>query len=507
MLDFVAIVALAVAVLATAFRGRVGARVHRWARLIALVACVVQVVIAGPRLELMPAYVVAVLLAVFALVDVATNGFAATAPDTPPLRSRIVTLARWLAVGGATLLLLIALLLRGTLAGLDFPTPSGPHAIGVVELRLTDRARPDPFAESGAAREIVVRVSYPAENDGAFERLRQDRIPGIAALIVGAFLPNPVTASWGALPTHAKRDATLATAQQRYPVLIFSHGMGSYPEQNTALVEHLVSHGYVVMAVNHSYLSSYFRFADGSMIGLEFLFRPNPFPDDAQQSLDEDALGAKLADPGISTTERAALIRQRAAINQRSTDRWADIHGVMSADQRFVLDSLSAWPADSSLAGRLDLDRVGVFGMSSGGTATHMTCAVDRRCGAGLNMDGFQPLLIDLPPLRTPFMHMSRAPGLTNEIAHEQSQALSYIVRVAGAEHLSFTDDVLTLYRLKHFGGLGDDLLGTIDADRMVQIVNDYVLAFFNESLLGQHQPLLDGSTQRYPEAGLVSKR
>jgi predicted dienelactone hydrolase len=431
---------------------------------------------------------------------------AAAAPSVLPFRSRVLKFARWMAVGGAVVLLSVALLLRAVLAALDFPAPSGPHAIGTAELRLTDRSRADPFAESGGPREVLVRVSYPAENDAAFERLPRDRIPGIAALVVGAFLPNPITQSWGALPTHAKRDATPATDQQRYPVLIFSHAMGGYPEQNTALVEHLVSNGYVVMAVNHPYLSSGFRFADGSMIGLELLLRPNPFPNDAQQSLEEETLGAKLADPRISTTDRAALIRQRAAINPRSTDRWAEIHEVMSADLRFVIDSLSGWPSDSLLAGRLDVERVGVLGMSSGGTATHMTCAVDQRCRAGLNMDGFQPLLIDLPPLRTPFMHMSRADAFTNEVSHERSQARSYIVRVEGARHPSFTDDVLTLYRLKHLGELGD-FLGTIDAERMVRLVNDYTLAFFDESVKGQGDRLPAGLPERYPETKLVAKR
>jgi predicted dienelactone hydrolase len=501
VIDFILILALAIAVLATALRVRVG----RWLRLIVLAACAAQLTTAGPRLELVPAYVVAVVLAVLVLVDVARNGLATAASSALPLRSRVVTFGRWIVISGATVLLLASLLLRAALAGLGFPTPSGPHAIGTVELRLTDRSRPEPFAGSGTAREILVRVSYPAENDAVFERLPQDRIPGIAALVVGAFFPNPVTDSWGALPTHARRNAPLATAQQRYPVLIFSHAMGGWPEQNTALVEHLVSHGYVVVAVNHAYLSTYFRFADASMIGLEFLLRPNPFPNDEQQSLQEDALGAQLADPRLSTTERAALIRQRAAINPRSTDRWADIHEVMSTDQRFVLDSLAVWPADSLLAGRLDLDRVGVFGMSSGGTATHMTCAVDTRCRAGLNMDGFQPLLIDLP-LRTPFLHMSRATGLTNAIAHEQAQAPSYIVRVEGAEHLSFADNVLTLHGLKHLGQLGD-ALGTIDPARMVQLVNDYALAFFDESLLGQADRLPDGLPQRYPDTDFVEKR
>ncbi|HEY9182908.1 MAG TPA: hypothetical protein VIQ99_06895 [Gammaproteobacteria bacterium] len=504
MIDLVLIATLVIAVLATAMRRPRAYRSLRW---LTLGVCGAQLAIEGPRIELVPAYFVAVVIAVLALIDTLKNGLGfPEASSTRPARSRVVTFLRWITAGAATVLLSSSLVLCVALDSLDYPTPSGPYAVGTTELHLIDVSRAESFTESDHDhREISVRVSYPATNDAAFAALSPDTVPSIAALVVGGFWPNPVTTSWGAIPTHARRGPSLAAAQRRYPVLIFSHAMGGYPEQNTALVEHLVSHGYVVMAVNHPYLSARFRFADGSMIGLEFLLRPNPFPDDAQRSLKEDALGAKLADPGISTAERVALVRQRAAINLRSTDRWAGIHQVMSDDQRFVLDSLAVWPADSLLAGRLDLDRVGVFGMSSGGTATHMTCAADSRCRAGLNLDGFQPLLIDLPPLRAPFMHMSRATVFTNAIAQEQSLALSYIVRVEGAEHLSFTDNVLTLHRFKYLGELGN-ALGTIDPERMVQLVNDYALAFFDESLLGRRDSMLEGSAQRYPEASIESK-
>jgi predicted dienelactone hydrolase len=159
----------------------------------------------------------------------------------------------------------------------------------------------------------------------------------------------------------------------------------------------------------------------------------------------------------------------------------------------------------SLLAGRLDLDHVGVFGMSSGGTATHMTCVVDSRCHAGLNLDGFQPLLIDLPPLQRPFMHMSSEGNLQLEVAHEWSEATSYLVRVRGSRHASFTDGVLTVHRLRDVG-LGDQVLGSIDGQRMVNLVNEYVLAFFNENLLGRSEPLLDGPDARYPEVTILAR-
>ena len=469
-------------------------------------------------MQLVPAYVVALVFAVLALIDLAKNALGSPTKDAIEAQitsashvggSRLAPFMRWVAISGAIVSLLLAMLLFVALQSLDYPKPTGPYAISTNELRLTDSSRNELFSKhADDHREILVRVSYPGMNSDAFEHLPQDTVPHIAALIVGALCPNTVTASWDAVPTHAKRHAPLASAQRQYPVLVFSHAMGGYPEQNTALIEHLVSHGYIVMAINHSFVSAGFRFADGSMTGPGILMRPNPFPSSQQQQLKEQALSAKMLDKqNASTVVQTSLIRQHASVNPDSTRRWADLHRLMSDDQRFLLGNLSSLQAgDSLLAGHLDLDRIGVFGMSSGGTASHITCAMDQRCRAGLNMDGFQPLLLDLPPLKAPFMHMSREDHFKHAVAHEQSKAASYVVRVQGSAHLSFTDDVLTLYRLKRLGTRGSDVIGTIDGDRMVHLINEYTLAFFNKSLLGQREPILDGPTDRYPEVTFLSR-
>lgn len=514
MLDFILLSMLSIAVFATAVRAR--SRRNRWLRLLALSACLIQLAAEGPRLQLVPAYAVAAVFAVLLLIDVASNRLGFATRDPIAIQTMSVSYAgasrgafmRWTAISGAAASLLLAIMVGVVFHSLDYPTPAGPYAISTSELRLTDSSREELFTESrDDRRQILVRVSYPAMNSEAFERLPQDTVSSIAAFIVGAFWPNTITGSWGEMPTHAKRNAPLASAQQRYPVLIFSHAMGGYPEQNTALIEHLVSHGYVVMAINHPFVSSGFEFADGSLIGLDLVRHPNPFPNSEEQKLREQAVWAKILDrQHASTTEQTSLVRQLAAVNPRSNHRWAEMHELMSADQRFLLGSLSSLQPDSSLAGHLDLDRVGVFGMSSGGTATHMTCALDQRCGAGLNMDGFQPLLLDLPPFQAPFMHMSREDRFMHAISHEQSKAANYVVRVQGTAHLSFTDDVLTLHRLKRLGRFGSDIIGTIDGERMVHLVNEYALAFFNKSLLGQREPILDGPTDRYPEVTLLAK-
>ena len=55
-----------------------------------------------------------------------------------------------------------------------------------------------------------------------------------------------------------------------------------------------------------------------------------------------------------------------------------------SRDLRFVLSRLGSLQG----AGRLDLNRIGVFGHSRGGATAADAMLIDRRIGAGVNLDG-----------------------------------------------------------------------------------------------------------------------
>ncbi|MBY8998250.1 MAG: acetylhydrolase, partial [Candidatus Thorarchaeota archaeon] len=54
---------------------------------------------------------------------------------------------------------------------------------------------------------------------------------------------------------------------------------------------------------------------------------------------------------------------------------------------------------------------------------------------------------------------------------------------------------------LRSFG-----LLGSIDGYRMLDILNSYILAFFNEHINSITSPLLDGPSLDYPEVLFYSK-
>ena len=49
-------------------------------------------------------------------------------------------------------------------------------------------------------------------------------------------------------------------------------------------------------------------------------------------------------------------------------------------------------------------------------------------------------------------------------------------------------------------------IFGPIDSQRMERILNDYVLAFFDEHVKGTDAPLLDGPSPEHPEVAFESR-
>src|SRR5205823_5465575 len=62
---------------------------------------------------------------------------------------------------------------------------------------------------------------------------------------------------------HAYDRAPIFHKVPKFPVLIFSPGFGGIPTQYTAIIEEVVSHGYVVVGVAPTYFAPVVVFPDG----------------------------------------------------------------------------------------------------------------------------------------------------------------------------------------------------------------------------------------------------
>lgn len=394
-----------------------------------------------------------------------------------------------------------------TTQALSFPEPTGAYAVGTTSFYFADPEREEIFTEDpNDYREITAKVWYPSvEVPGAVtEPYMSEELSRAFASGLG-IPPQDFVNIIQSVPTNSVANAPVAEAESKYPVLFFSHGGTDMPEFNTFRAEELASQGYVVVAINHTYDSALNILPDGRVVPHSPIF---------------DA-----ADRDGSNSEFVQLQAKNVTVR--------------TEDIQFVLGELEKFNAGNDptgmFNGKLDLDRVGVFGNSTGGATAVNVLSTDPRFKAGANLDG--TLRGDSPnaSLSQPFMLFNNV-AFGTEISSDATsrefddqtflnnlQNEGYEVTILGTTHLHFTSDVPFLFPLLRDSGIElGDLAGSvnyffdpeatieiyehenfelIDPNRVTQIINDYTTAFFDQHLNNQESPLFADSSFPLPEA------
>lgn len=336
------------------------------------------------------------------------------------------------------------------------PAPSGAFAVGSVTYAWQDTSRPETYSEDpNDYRELPVQFWYPVDKSGGKSAGPTEAVP-------------------------------VSAAQATYPLVIFSPGAFGVRDSNTSTYLELVSHGFIVAAIDHTYQSAYASFPDGRVIPIspEFI--------QAVQRHNQLMVTAPKEDEQI--------------IRDWLTLRLADIRFIVGR-----VEELNRGAPQGLLAGRMDLKRIGFIGHSLGAVAMVQFCREDARCQAVVNLDGpmfgdrlpdsngWEAAFIDAPfpkPLLAFYSDLLYNDPqyydtiyLPNRRAYERAVKPMYILVIKGSGHMNFTD--LPLISPVLANALGG---GTVDPERCIRIVNRYALAFFEKHLNGQTVPLLDGS-------------
>jgi dienelactone hydrolase len=371
--------------------------------------------------------------------------------------------------------------------------PSGPFGIGRIGCDWTDTSRPDQFSSyPNAHRRLMVYLWYPtsqksADAKGAYLPGAKQMDADAAAQAVmredyGAIWPLIVS---GVIHSHAVDNAAVATRPMKFPAIILSHGAGGSGFGYTSLIESLVSHGYVVAAIEHTYGAGAVVFPDGKIV----LPQHDPVP------------------AGLSADER--FKRMAESIGAGITEG--------AADERFVLDKLTALDNGeaSPLAGRLDLNEVAAMGHSAGAEFAARACQLDARFKACVDLDGGMVPIAALPEYpdgatqKQPLLFLEAYhPESNMGGSHEQHAAYfnkkeeqfktccpvgSYAVelRSPGIVHGSFSDDPLL--------ESGDRATDADNARHNLDLIEKYVRDFLDLTLQGRKDTLL--SPTQSPEA------
>ncbi|HEX5704657.1 MAG TPA: hypothetical protein VFX97_15755 [Pyrinomonadaceae bacterium] len=367
-------------------------------------------------------------------------------------------------------------------AEIVLPAPTGSFRVGRASFHRIDTSRLEPFTEDPSDhREVLFQVWYPAEPTGGavapyVDSLPDDEVFRYSFVGIERLMKTR---------SHALTRVKVSGAIKRYPVIIFSHGLGRVSAHYTAFLENLASHGYIVVGVDSPFFSSALKMPDGRIIQNKSQRNQRP--------------GARVEEAVIQAQDLVFVLDELERINKNA--------------------------ADIGLAGRFDLRHVGVFGHSRGAIAAPHACLLDGRFRACLNLDGYSltPAVME-KGIRQPYMHIEEiAPWLqspptdeelrtanqTREEANKQAQEAEqrrektfskmssgvYLVTVKGAMHNSFSD--MPFIAPERYSNI------EINAERALAITNAYILAFFDRYLQGRPQSLLKASDPLFPEVTL----
>ena len=369
-----------------------------------------------------------------------------------------------------TLLLLCSILTAAKSQPDTLPKPTGRYNVGVTYRNFIDNSRIEIFDSTNTSfREITTKVWYPS----AQKSVPEPYFLKAEANIATKYIQYP--AFYNDLKTNSSRDVHISSQANNYPVLIFSHGLGEHYSQNTILMEELASHGFIIFSIAHHYECKFSSYPDGRFIYLDI---SNPRLQKIMgENMRVSAMGYfNKLEKAFSDDERENIFREILAatpiITTESSTYWA-------GDISFLIDELERINEDDSIFhNKLDLERIGVLGMSLGGLATSVACSKDERVKAGVNIDGAFPFAPIYGEHQVPILYLNSTRYLgCGPLFVGQSTKDCYSMTVAGSGHYNFTDH--TVYPLPAVAMM----LGSVDGKRALDITNTVVLSFFDKYL------------------------
>jgi dienelactone hydrolase len=363
---------------------------------------------------------------------------------------------------------------------MTLPSPTGQLPVGRTTFVWTNDALTDDLAPvPGTKRTVFAWLWYPAAVSpggapaeylpAAWRKARADS--------EGMLMREILNRDRAQIGTHSVADAPVSSRQPSYPVVVMRPGGGALTMDFTGLAEDLASHGYIVAGFDAPYRTSVVVFPDGRVVTRGAASNPEALSQKDGRSLETRLLG-------MWTTDTAFLVDQ--------------------------LERLNAADPSGRFTGRLDFARLGVFGHSFGGATALQFCHDDRRCTAGIDIDGmpFGSVIREGAP--QPFLFLmsdhSKEAGSAeyrqvtadiHSIFNHRSGA-GHVVMIRGASHFTFSDQMLV--KSSYFIRPLLWVTGGPGALRGLEITRAYVDTFFDATLKGMPATRLAALQRSYAE-------
>lgn len=371
---------------------------------------------------------------------------------------------------GILILLTLSVSLPSALPVFEIPEASGPYTVGTMDMLLELEREEVITADTEDTRNLMIKVWYPSKEKG----VEMDPYVDLAGR-------NGFANKYGLLPsmlnyldkveTNVFRN--IQVADETFPVLIFSHGYNSKANGYYALLKELVSQGYIIFAINHTYESTGSTFPDGRLIYFDYEYarqiQTNTW------SVMEPVIEAFKSD--LSFEDRHPIVQKGLTTYfvRDMVERWAQ-------DMVDVVNKLDEWNNSGFLKGKLDMSNVGTFGHSRGGGPAGETLLMDSRIKAAANIDGVQWGQIVDTIFQKPFLFLSADWPEEHEDLNEhayinKSTSVFYEGTIRESGHSNFMD-IPFMIPLRALS-----LAGNIDPHLSMEITTKVITSFFDKHL------------------------
>lgn len=362
---------------------------------------------------------------------------------------------------------------------ITLPSPTGEYGVGTCQWPLVDTSRTEVILKNSPTkyRELMLQLWYPiAKETVGIPTEYMDRISA-------TFIANEITDLNPdfrlLIKTNSIPEAPFANNESNYPVLIFSPGYKATYLLYQSFFEDLASHGYIVVAINHPYISGITVFPDNH-------YYP-PYTPKNEDKFIEDNFQTVIT------------------------------------DIKFVIDQLKLINLDKKhdFYGKFDLTRIGCFGHSLGGAASVQACINYPEIKAAIDIDGSMYGKEYSKPHSKPIMLINNeftgSIDFTTKNLWKNTRE-GYRVQILNARHYDYTDMGMIIRHLypqelpRSFFGTGKLALqlfgfGKINPKLVVEITRTCVLNFFDIYIKDKtNQKLLDIPTSYPQQTKLIKK-
>jgi pimeloyl-ACP methyl ester carboxylesterase len=356
------------------------------------------------------------------------------------------------------------------------PKPQGSYKVGTVSYYVEDSTRKEIYTEdSGDVRKIMLQAWYPADDVKGHKRAPW--LEGGKSVAIGLArlmkLPDFLLTHLALVESNSYENAELSNAQDKYPVVVISHGWTGFRNIHTNFAEMLASSGYVVVAVDHTYGSLATAFENGETVYLNRNALPSGIPKGEFAKYSNNLVSTYAGDI-ITTLDRIEKINRE----------------------------------DSRFRNRLDLDRIGLMGHSTGGGGSVKAAIMDNRIKAVFGLDPWvEPVDKELiaKGLSVPAVFLRSEqwkdkPNNANLFAlMGNSKNDIQLYSITGVIHNDFTIVNIISPAMKYL-----KMRGALEGKKSMDIQHDYVLSFFDKYLRGENHDLLNQKKSPYSEVSNI---